>query len=90
MDDVVSGAWAIVLQGGALGVMFLVLIAIMFGYIRTRQELQAVQERAQRAEALVDTLIPSVDKLTDAVSTQTQILGRVSLALDQILLRPHG
>lgn len=58
-------AGQMVLQAGAAGVLLVGIFAIVTGKLRTSQEIQAWQKRAERAEAQVDTLLPLVNKVAD-------------------------
>lgn len=57
-----------VLQAGAVGALLFLLAALRVGWLATRQEVDAWKSRAERAEKQTDTLLPAVEKLTDAIS----------------------
>lgn len=58
------------LEYGSAGVLILIIMAIWRGELRTRQEIEAWRERTSRAETLVDTLLPVVERQTDAIEKQ--------------------
>lgn len=58
---------AILQQAPAIVLAVGLLIAYAKGLIRTRQEVEAVEHRAARAEAQVDTLVPLVEKLAEKI-----------------------
>jgi hypothetical protein len=66
-----------VLQGGAIAVLLLGFGALMTGRLRTQQEVQAQERRAERAEELNDTLVPAVRSLTAAVEKHTSAVEQL-------------
>lgn len=61
-------AWGPFLQLGVGGIVLLVLfLVVKTGDLRTRFELESEKSRRERAEAMVDTLLPALDKLTDSI-----------------------
>lgn len=70
--------YQLVVQGGAIAVFLLVFGALLKGWLRTKQEIDTLTARATRAEAQVDTLVPSI-------TAQTAALNRVSDMLERLL-----
>lgn len=73
-----EGPWGILLQGGSAGALAFLLFALYKGWFRTSQEVDAWRGRAERSEHLVDTILPALDRLTDAVEKMTEALARRS------------
>lgn len=59
--------WQIAIQGGMVGLLTLFLYGFRVGWWRTKWEVDAILARAERAEKQVDTLLPAVRQLTDAI-----------------------
>lgn len=61
-----------VLQGGSSGALLLFIIGFARGWWRTKWEVDAWEARALRAEKLVDTILPGLERLADAVERSIQ------------------
>lgn len=61
-------AWGPFLQLGVGGILLLVLaLVVKTGDLRTKFELDSEKSRRERAEVMVDTLLPALERLTDSV-----------------------
>ncbi len=78
MPAELEGFGKLILQAGAAGALLLLLWALKCGWLRTgqeveslkaacKQEVEAWRGRAERSEHQVDTLLPAMEKLTDAI-----------------------
>lgn len=73
-----EGPWSWVVQLGAVGALILLLWALRQGWFRTSQEVDArkefsdqivavLKEQVNRSNAQVDTILPALQRLIDAV-----------------------
>ena len=83
MPAELDGFAKLIIQAGATGALLLLLWALKSGWLRTgqeveslkaacRQEVEAWRGRSERAEKQVDTLLPAMEKLTDAIFNSTR------------------
>lgn len=64
------------LQAGGVGAGVLcILAAFRAGWLATRQEVDAWKSRAERAEKQVDTLLPAIDRMAQAIRDRASIGG---------------
>lgn len=79
-----EGPWQWVIQAGATGALVLLLYALHQGWFRTSQEIDAWKGRSDRSETQVDTLLPAVEKLTDAIGAILPAIERLTDVVEKI------
>jgi hypothetical protein len=68
-------AWSPFIQLGVGGIVLLVLYLIVrTGDLRTKFELESEKSRRERAESMVDTMLPAIERLTEAVEGLARLM----------------
>lgn len=73
--------WAV--HNGVAGVLLIVLVglgwAFKSGWIRSKYEVMAWQDRAEHDEKLLDEITPALNRLSDSQQRSTDLIDRVLL-----------